>query len=282
LRTLGLLLLPGLFVTLRRLLPGLFATLRRLLPGLLATLRRLLPGLLATLRRLLPGLFAALRRLLAGLFATLRRLLTGLLATLRRLLPGLLWARLLLPGLLRTLRLLLLRLFLGSLLRSGGGLRAALFLRLFLLLLRPRLRLRRLGLRLLWLCGPRRRLLWFALLLFRRLGLFWFGVSPLGVGRDNRPECQEQGAGKGSSNVLHRNHLRRCRYRTCTRTARGRGPRLAGMRGGMPCASAEFAMRGAHFAALRGVTGLQPHLKGRHGGWRRNGAASATAKAREV
>jgi hypothetical protein len=247
-------LLPGLFATLRRLLPGLFATLRRLLPGLFATLRRLLPGLFATLRLLLRGLLWALRLLLPSLLRTLRLLLRGLLWALRLLLPGLLWTlRLLLRGLLWTLRLLLLRLFLGSLLRSGGGLRALLFLRLFLLLLRPRLRLRRLGLRPLLLCGPRRRLLWLALLLFRRPGLFLFGISPLRVGRDDRPECQEQGAGKGSSNVLHRNNLRKCRHWTCTWTARGRGPGMAGMRGGTPCISAELAMQGAHFAALRGV-----------------------------
>jgi hypothetical protein len=42
----------------------------------------------------------------------------------------------------------------------------------------------------------------------------------LRVGRDDRPECQEQGGGKTSSNVLHCNDLRKCRYWTCTRTAR--------------------------------------------------------------
>jgi hypothetical protein len=204
LRTLGLLLLVSLLGTLRRLLPGLLRTLRRLLPGLLGTLRRLLPGLLGTLRRLLPGLLGTLCRLLPGLLSTLCRLLPGLLGTLCRLLPGLLRTL----SLLRTLRLLLLRLFLGSLLWSCSGLRALLFLRLSLLLRRPRLRLWSLCLRALLLCGPRRRLLWPALLLFRRLGLFFFGISPLRVGRNNRPECQEQGAGKGSSNVLHRNDLR--------------------------------------------------------------------------
>ena len=203
----------------------------------------LLPSLLWTLRLLLPGLLWALRLLLRGLLRTLRLLLRGLLWALRLLLPGLLWA----------LRLLLLRLFLGSLLRSGGGLRAVLFLRLLLLLLRPRLRLCRLGLRPLLLCGPRRRLLWLALLLFRRLGLFLFGISPLRVGRHDRPECQEQGAGKSSSNVLHHNDLHKCRYWTCTRRARGCGAGMAGMRGGTPCISAELAMQGAHFAPLRGV-----------------------------
>jgi len=77
---------------------------------------------------------------LVSLFAALRRLLVSLFAALRRLLPGLLRARPLFLSLLRRPRLLL-RLFLGSLLRSGSGLRAVLFLRLFLLLRRPRLRL---------------------------------------------------------------------------------------------------------------------------------------------
>jgi hypothetical protein len=243
LRTLGLLLLPSLLWTLRLLRRGLLRTLRLLLRGLLWALRLLLRGLLWALRLLLPGLLWALRLLLRGLLRTLRLLLRGLLWALRLLLPGLLWA----------LRLLLLRLFLGSLLRSGGGLRAVLFLRLLLLLLRPRLRLCRLGLRPLLLCGPRRRLLWLALLLFRRLGLFLFGISPLRVGRHDRPECQEQGAGKSSSNVLHHNDLHKCRYWTCTRRARGCGAGMAGMRGGTPCISAELAMQGAHFAPLRGV-----------------------------
>jgi hypothetical protein len=51
----------------------------------------------------------------------------------------------------------------------------------------------------------------------------------LRVGRHDRPECQEQGAGKSGSNVLHRNDLRKCRYWTCTRTAMGREPGMAGM-----------------------------------------------------
>jgi hypothetical protein len=100
----------------------------------------------------------------------------------------LLWLRLLLSPLL--LRLLLLRLLL-------------LRLRPLLLRLRP-WRLRR-GALLLLCCRPR-TFLWPALLLFR-LGLFFALRFVLRVGRDNRPQKQNQGSGICSSKELHSNRL---------------------------------------------------------------------------
>ena len=78
---------------------------------------------------------------------------------------------------------------------------------LLLLLLSARLRLLRLSLRALLLCGWPRGLLWLALLLFRRIALFFLLLVLLRERRDDRPEKQKQGGGTGSSNELHSNGL---------------------------------------------------------------------------
>ena len=75
------------------------------------------------------------------------------------------------------------------------------------LLLSACLRLLRLSLRALLLCGWQSTLLLPTLLLFR-LALFFVLLVVLRVRRDNRPEKQQQGSGTGSSNELHSNRLR--------------------------------------------------------------------------
>jgi hypothetical protein len=70
------------------------------------------------------------------------------------------------------------------------------------LLLSPLLRLLLPGL----LCCRPRTFLWPALLLFR-LGLFFALRFVLRVGRDNRPQKQNQGSGICSSKELHSNRL---------------------------------------------------------------------------
>ena len=82
-----------------------------------------------------------------------------------------------------------------------------LLLWLALLLLSARLRLLRLSLGALLLCGRRRTLRLPGLLLFRLAPIFFLLVV-LRVRRDNRPEKQIQGSGTGSSNEFHGNRLR--------------------------------------------------------------------------
>jgi hypothetical protein len=55
-------------------------------------------------------------------------------------------------------------------------------------------------------CGRPRAWLWFTLLLFR-LGRFFALLLALRVGREHRPEKQNQGGGTHSSKELHRNRL---------------------------------------------------------------------------
>jgi hypothetical protein len=193
LRTLRLLLLPGLLGTLRLLLRSL----------LLRLLGPLLLGLLSGPGGLLLLLLLLLRLLLRPL---LLRLLGPLLLWLLGGPGGLLLLRLLLrPLLLRLLGPLLLWLLGGP----GGLLLRPLLLRLLgplllwllsgpsgLLLLPACLLLLRLSLRTLLLCGWRT-------LLFRRLALFIAPLAMPRIRRDNRPEEQKHGGAADSSNELH-------------------------------------------------------------------------------